>query len=185
MGYEYRWDFDSDGEFDTEWSKDGRDVTFAYDADQAKGVELVLTEAAGRYKGAYKVRLSPGEQADLNPRYLGDGWRINPHESTPPHVMLRGNELLVRAGASELRVNGVAMQGDEVPVPYGSVLQFGEHAKMRVDAVVESTLEVRSVFGNVQRTRTDVVIQSRAGEKTAARAIKGAGHTLATKGAAP
>ena len=185
MGYEYRWDFDSDGEFDTDWSKDKRDVTFAYEADQAKGVELVLTEAAGRYKGAYTLRLAPGEQADINTRYLGDGWQMSPHSTTPPHVMLRENQLLVRPGASALRVNGIAAQGDEIPVPAGAVLQFGEYAKMRVDAVVESTLEVRSVFGNVARTRTDIVIQPRAGEKTAARELKGAGHTLATKGAAP
>jgi NADH-quinone oxidoreductase subunit L len=185
MGYEYRWDFDSDGTFDTEWGADKRDVSFAYDADQAKGVELVLTEAAGRYKGAYTVRLEPGEQADLNPRYLGDGWQVDPESTTPPRVLMRDKQLLVRPGASKLRVNGTAVDGDEIPVAAGVTLQFGEFAKMRVDALVESTLEVRSVFGNVQRERTEVVIQPRRDEKSAARKVKGAGHTLATKGAAP
>jgi NADH-quinone oxidoreductase subunit L len=170
LGYEYRWDFDSNGKFEIPWGKDQRDVEYAYDADQMRGVELTLVEVAGRHHGKYTVRLRDGQHADLSARDLGDGWRVDPESSTPPHVYLRGKELLVRANASSLRVDGIPAQGREVPVPVGATIQFGAYAKMRVDALVRATLEVRSAFGNVASTSDELVVQTRAAPKTAARA---------------
>jgi NADH-quinone oxidoreductase subunit L len=173
LGYEYRWDFDSDGKFEIkQWSKEQRDVLYAYEADQLRGVELTLTEVAGKNRGKYSERLAAGEQRLLDPRDLGDGWRTDPESVTPPLVMLRDKQVLVHPNASSLRINGVPAQGKEVPVPVGATIQFGEYTKMRVDAVVEATLEVRNVFGNVARTRERLVVQPRvSAAKTAARAV--------------
>jgi NADH-quinone oxidoreductase subunit L len=169
LGYEYRWDFDSDGKADTEWGKDKRDVSFAFDPEHARGVEVVLTEAAGRYRGRYTVRLEEGEQAELDPKYLGDGWRTNPHSTTPPHVALRKGQLLLRPGASTVEVEGTPTSGEEIPLPLGAVFKLGEYTKLRVDTVVASTLEVKNVFGNVSRKRVEVVVTTRAKQDTTAR----------------
>jgi NADH-quinone oxidoreductase subunit L len=180
LGYEYRWDFDSDGKFEIKWSKD-RDVLYAYDADQLSGVELTLIEMVGRNRGKYSERLADGEQVLFNPRDLGDGWRTDAESTTPPLVMLRGKQLLVHPNASSLRVNGVPAQGKEVPVPVGAVIQFGEYTKMRVDAVVEATLEVRNVFGNVASTHERLVVQPRAAAAKAAARATDTGGTLAQR----
>jgi NADH-quinone oxidoreductase subunit L len=164
LGYEYRWDFDSDGEFDTEWGGAAqRDASHAYRTEDLRGVELVLVEAAGRHRGQYSLRLSEGEFEPLSTSHLGDGWHRDSESRTPPMVRYSGGKLFVRPGASDLRVNNVAASGDEVEVLPGSFLQFGPYARMRVDGVVESTLEVRSAFGNVAETRESVVIVPRRG----------------------
>jgi len=160
LGYEYRWDFDSDGTFETEWGKDKRDVEYAYNTAQMVGAELSLLKVAGRHRGHYEVRLSEGEEADLSTRDLGDGWRTNLDTDAPPHVTLRGSTVLVRPGASTLTVNGIPASGDEIPVPVGSTIQLGAFSRLRIDAVVRPTLEVRSAFGNVGRTRSELVVQT-------------------------
>lgn len=182
LGYEYRWDFDSDGNFDTEWGATQRDASYAYDLAQIRGVELVLTEAAGRHRGRYTVRLEEGEQRTLDGSRLGDGWRTNPDSRTPPSVRFADGKVYVRPGASELRVNGVATSGDVTEVEPGSVIQFGLYTKMRVDAVVRSTLAVRSVFGNVAKTSTDVVIQFSGGQRRADAASSSPRETFAQRG---
>jgi hypothetical protein len=160
LGYEYRWDFDSDGNFDTEWGVDQRDVNYAFDASQAAGAELVLLEAAGRITGKYAFRVGPTDGAvEVSTRRLGDGWRTHADSKTAPAVRFEGGTVFVRPGASTIRVNGRPADGAEIPVSPGSVVQFGEYAKMRVDAVVRSTLAVRNVFGNVGQAQRDVVVQ--------------------------
>jgi NADH-quinone oxidoreductase subunit L len=182
LGYEYRWDFDSDGKFEVkQWSKDQRDVLYAYEAGQLRAVELTLIEVAGKNRGKYSERVEEGEQVLLSARDLGEGWRTDPQSSTPPLLRLRGKQLLVYPNASSLRVNGLPAQGKEIPVPVGAVIQFGEYTKMRVDAVVQPTLEVRSVFGNVGRTSEQLVVQVSAGPaKTASHPAEPAG-TLARR----
>ena len=168
LGYQYRWDFDSDGKFDTQWSPEQRDVNWAYDGSDLVGMELTLVNVIGRNRGSYKVRLGEGESADLDPSYLGDGWQTDPESREPPHVLVRGTELLVRPGASSLKVDGVPAQGAEIPVPVGASIQLGSTSELRVDPVVRSTLEVRNAFGSVASTETELAVQARAKrEKTA------------------
>ena len=118
--------------------------------------------------GEYRVRLGEGDSAELDTRHLGPGWQINPHSTQPPRVRFEDGKLFVRHGASTLNVNGVPVEGDEVPVAPGTTMMFGPYAKLRVDGVVESTVSVRSVFGNVSSKTTDVVIQPRASDVRAA-----------------
>jgi NADH-quinone oxidoreductase subunit L len=175
LGYEYRWDFDSDGEFDTEWSKDKRDVTHAYQAGAPlAGVEIRLLEVAGRNRGSYVLHLTEGESAEFNPRNLGDGWQVKSGSSAPPSARFVDGKLFVRAGASSLWAGGSEVKADEVEVPVGTTIQLGPYAKLRVDGVVESTLEVRNIFGNTMTTHEEVVISPKAGT-TAARDTKNSG----------
>jgi NADH-quinone oxidoreductase subunit L len=178
LGYEYRWDFDSDGKFETSWSKDQRDVEYAFDATQLVGVELKLVATGGRHKGSYSVRLREGQEADLSPSHLGDGWRTNFDSTTPPQVALRDKQLLVRPGASSIRVNGTPTDGTEIPVPAGATITFGEFSEMRVDLIVKSTLEVRNAFGNVARDTSEFSVE--AGEGKVAR-VAGSSPTLAAR----
>jgi NADH-quinone oxidoreductase subunit L len=181
LGYEYRWDFDSDGSFDTEWGADQRDVSHAFDASQASAAELVLLEAAGRITGKYAFRVGPTDGAvDISTRRLGDGWRTHADTKTAPAVRFEGGTVFVRPGASTIRVNGKLADGAEIPVSPGSVVQFGEYAKMRVDAVVRSTLAVRNVFGNVGQAQRDVVVQPALQARAANPAAK-AGSVMAQR----
>jgi hypothetical protein len=135
--------------------------------------ELVLVEAAGRFSGKYKVRIDEVSGAvDLSTRHLGDGWRTQPHGHTPPSVRYEEGKVFVRPGASSVKVNGTSAEGSEIPVLPGSTVQFGDFAKVRVDAVVRSTLAVRNAFGNLDKTRVDVVVQPKAPAHAARKADK-------------
>jgi NADH-quinone oxidoreductase subunit L len=181
LGYEYRWDFDSDGEFDTEWGADQRDVSHAFRSTQVQEVELVLVEAAGRHRGRYNLRLGEGDLEPISTSHLGDGWRTNPHYRTPPSVRMSEGKVFIRPGASDLKVNGVAAPGNEVEVEPGSLLQFGEYAKIRIDSVVKSTLAVRNAFGNVGETSEHIVVELKPGAH-AARAVDSSSTAFARRG---
>jgi len=168
LGYEYRWDFESDGTFDTEWTKGQRDQSHAYNLKDVRGVELVLTETVVLGLGEYRVRLLEGDSADLDTRHLGPGWQVDPASTTPPRVRFEDGKLFVRHGASTVSVNGTRIEGDELPVAPGTTLLVGPFAKLRVDGVIENTVSIRSVFGNVASERTQVVIQPRARAENAA-----------------
>jgi NADH-quinone oxidoreductase subunit L len=183
LGYQYRWDFNSDGEFEIDWS-DQRDVHYAFDGSDLVAMELNLTSVLGRNRGGYILRLKEGESTDLDPSYLGDAWRTDPSSTQPPHVTVHGTTLLVRPGASSLRIDGVPAAGDEVPVPVGSTMQLGEYTQLRLDAVVRSTLEVKSAFGNVARTKKELVVQAKATKAAAALAIPHSSQTFALRGEA-
>ncbi len=167
LGYEYRWDFESDGTFDTPWGRAQRDVSYAYDANTPlAALEIRLIEVAGRNHGAYSMRLTPGEEAEFSVRHLGDGWRVKQDSAVPPSARFADGKLYVRPGASSLSVQGQSTPAEarEVEVPPGSTFTLGPYAKLRVDAVVKSTLAVRNVFGNTAQMREDVVIQPKAAE---------------------
>jgi NADH-quinone oxidoreductase subunit L len=182
LGYQYRWDFNSDGDFEIDWS-DQRDVHYAFDGADLIALEINLTSVLGRNRGAYIVRLTEGESADLDPSYLGDAWRTDPSSTQAPHVTLRGTTLLVRPGAASLRVDGIPAAGDEIPVPVGTTMQLGEYTQLRLDAVVRSTLEVKSAFGNVARTRKELVVQAKASKAPAA-SLSHSSQTFAERGEA-
>lgn len=167
FGYEYRWDFDTDGEMDTEWGQK-REGSFAYDAEDHVGLVLVLTHGPVLGLDPYTLELSPGDTPrSLNPRFLGPGWQTNPEDSRPPSVKFDGEKLLVYPNGSTIRVNGQAVDGNEIPVAAGSSFEVGQFARLRVDALVRGTVEVRSVFGHVRSESVDVQITPKAGSATA------------------
>ncbi|MDB4973246.1 MAG: NADH-ubiquinone oxidoreductase chain [Myxococcaceae bacterium] len=174
LSYEYRWDFDSDGTFDTAWGKDQRDVTHAYDASAPlAGVEIRLIEIAGRNRGAYKMRLHDGDAKEFSVRHLGEGWQVKGDNSAVPVAHFENGKLYIRAGGTSLTVGGTPRNETEVEVAPGSAIQLGPYAKLQVDSIVKSTLAVRNVFGNVAEAREEVVIQTRAEKATASAAGKG------------
>jgi NADH-quinone oxidoreductase subunit L len=168
LGYQYRWDLNSDGVYDIDWG-DQRDVQYAFDGADLRAIELTLIEVMGRNRGPYVVRLEEGDSVDLDPSYLGDAWRTNADSTKTPRVTMRGTQLLVHPGASSIKVDGIPASGDEIPVPVGTVLSLGEFTQLRIDALVRSTLEVKSAFGNVARTHLDIAVHVKAtGAKAAA-----------------
>jgi hypothetical protein len=138
----------------------------------------------GRNRGTYIVRLKEGESIDLDPAYLGDAWRTDSSSTRAPHVTMKGTQLMVQPGASSIKVDGIPVSGDEVPVPVGTMLQLGEFTQLRVDAVIRSTLEVKSAFGNVARTHTDVVVQAKADASKAAALLTRDAQPFALRGEA-
>jgi NADH-quinone oxidoreductase subunit L len=175
LGYEYQWDFDSDGKPDTPWAAT-RDVSHAYDPEAIHSVEFTMTQTLAPGRGIYVLRLKDGEGSALEPRFLGGRWRVDPHDATPPHVRFENGNLMIRPGGSKVRIDNTAVAGDDIAVPPGSTVQIGnpddggEYTSFRVDGVVTSTLFVKSVFGNTQKLTTDVVIQPVRGARAAAAA---------------
>jgi hypothetical protein len=138
-----------------------------------------LVEVMGRNRGPYVLRLEDGDSVDLDPSYLGDAWRTNAESTKPPRVTMRGTQLLVQPGASSIKVDGIPASGDEIPVPVGTTLSLGEFTQLRVDALVRSTLEVKSAFGNVARTHLDIAVHVKATAAKAAALQRPRGKTAA------
>ena len=171
LGYQYRWDFNSDGVYETDWGSQ-RDVHYAFDGADLRAIELTLVEVGGRNRGPYAVRLEEGDSVDLDPSFLGDTWRLRTDSTKPPRVTMRGTGLVVDPGATTIRVDGVPASGDAVPVPVGTTISFGDFTQLRVDALVRSTLEVKNAFGNVARTHKDIAVYAKAEPGKAARAVR-------------
>ncbi|MGB8329583.1 MAG: proton-conducting transporter membrane subunit, partial [Polyangiales bacterium] len=146
LGYEYRWDANSDGQFETDWAQTPG-TTFAYDHDDVRGVAVFISHA----QSGVERRIRATEQ-----------WSLVPVESVVPtellsrddrgfEVRIDGQDLVFRrpdpptllAGSKELRL------------PMG---KDGRLGPVRVFArpIVEATVEVRNTFGNTHRASKEI-----------------------------
>src|SRR5262249_31891693 len=69
LGYQYRWDFDSDGHFDTEWSSDTT-VTHNYEAAELQPGIIAVLESALYGAGLSHRSLAIGDKVQLDPADL-------------------------------------------------------------------------------------------------------------------
>jgi NADH-quinone oxidoreductase subunit L len=148
MGYEYRWDANSDGEFDTGWTA-SPDTTFEYGTDDVRRVTLALTNTT---TGARR-------EVDLN-----DDWQVLPLSSVVPTMELTSSELMTefRRDGDEVvfRLPGwrtKTTKPREVRRAFGQAARFGR-VTVNTASVVEATVEVRNAFGNVNRDSSELVM---------------------------
>ena len=148
LGYEYRWDANSDGEFETQWER-APGTTFEYAHDDIRGVAVFL----GNVRSGVERRIRVSEE-----------WTLLPIESVVPEELLSprdmgfevrvdGKDLLFRQSQAPARPSG----GQEFRLPMGRDGRLGP-ARVLVRPLVEVTVEVRNAFGNTDRATKEIAL---------------------------
>jgi hypothetical protein len=148
LGYEYRWDANSDGEFETQW-EGAPGTTFEYDHDDLRGVAVFLSNVNSGVIRRIEVT---------------EGWMLLPIESVIPaellsprdtgfEVRLDGETLLFRKPHAKTKLSG----SKEIRLPMGKDGRLGP-ARVVSRPLVEATVEVRNAFGNVQRASKEIAL---------------------------
>jgi len=148
LGYEYRWDANSDGDFETEWSGTPS-TSFEYGDDDVRGVAVFIINSQS---GATK-RVEVGEE-----------WVSLPLESVIPsefispqdrgfEVRVDGRDILFRKPFARTK----GMGSKEVRLRLGSHGRLGS-ARVVGRRLVEATLEVRNAFGNARVTTKEIAL---------------------------
>ena len=148
LGYEYRWDANSDGEFETQWER-APGTTFEYAHDDIRGVAVFL----GNVRSGVERRIRVSEE-----------WTLLPIESVVPEELLSprdmgfevrvdGKDLLFRQSQAPARPSG----GQEFRLPMGRDGRLGP-ARVLVRPLVEATVEVRNAFGNTDRATKEIAL---------------------------
>ena len=148
LGYEYRWDANSDGELETAWSQVSR-TFFEYSHDDLRGVAVFLTNA----QTGVERRLDVAEQ-----------WRDLPLDSVVPEEQLtprdRGFQVRVDGGDLVFRKPFAKTKGtgsNEMRLRIGKTGRLGV-ARVSTRPLVEATLEVRNAFGNTRRATKEIAL---------------------------
>jgi NADH-quinone oxidoreductase subunit L len=175
-GYEYRWDFDSDGEPDTDWMTEAS-TSHTYEDDAFFGLVLVIEqpdvgdEVEMPIGEDLVVELEedtialPVDQLSIDwidrARIPEAGVAVTPTarlEISDEH----GAEVVIAPGSAALTVPGQPAAAADAPVEEvrlrtGDVARIGL-STIRVAARARVTLEVRNLFGNHARAVEDVVV---------------------------
>jgi len=157
LGYEYRWDFDSDGEWDTDWTEDAS-PSHDYEGAAYYGLVAIL-EAPRQMFGPTELEVAQDDDPVRVPvDLLGPDWARDPETSTVPPTLRYVD------GAMQLRINGAAItdrDGEDdgvMTLSPGDTLSFGG-ARMTVAVQVRGTVEVRNPFGNLARRSEHVTLR--------------------------
>jgi proton-translocating NADH-quinone oxidoreductase chain L len=175
-GYQYRWDFDSDGEPDTEWGTEA-EVDHAYASDGIIALVAVLEPASMRGGDPSSLR----QEIEISARETvlpvdeeGGEWTRRPEGDDDevgtalPEIELHAT----RDGATVwVHANSAAFRGGEDVAAEDAGGEEGVHAlrlgetatmgpwRLRIAARVQATVEVRSAFGAVTRDHEAVVVE--------------------------
>jgi len=148
LGYEYRWDANSDGEFETHWDR-APETTFEYGQDDVRGIAVFLSNV---HSGVER-RIPVTEE-----------WSPLPIESVAPIESLSRNDLgfEVRIDGRDLvfrRPNPPTMRSPskEMRLPMGRDGRLGP-ARIVARPLVEATVEVRNAFGNTRRATEEIAL---------------------------
>lgn len=148
LGYEYRWDANSDGEFETTWAE-APETSFEYQKSDVRGVAVFIMNA----RSGVERRIDVGED-----------WVPLPIEAVAPTATLRRDDV-----GFEVRVDGedlvfrrpdppTLLAGNkELRLPMGKGGRLGP-VRVVVRPVVEATVEVRNAFGNHRRATKEITL---------------------------
>jgi NADH-quinone oxidoreductase subunit L len=148
LGYEYRWDANSDGEFETGWS-DESSMSFEYDDDDIVGVAAFIVNSQSGIERRVKV---------------SEKWIPLPIESVIPAESLSPQEL-----GFEVRLDGrnLVFRKPSATVPGAGnremTLQMGRRGRIGAAHVftrplVQATVEVRNAFGNIRMSKKVIAL---------------------------
>jgi hypothetical protein len=148
LGYEYRWDANSDGEFETGWIS-APETSFEYGPEDVRGVAVFL----GNVQSGIERRIRVTE--DWTP--IPVEHVIPPEQLSPKdrgfEVRLDGQDLLFRKPYARTRATGSLEKR----------LRMGEKGRLGPASVfarplVEATLVVRNAFGNARLSTKEIVL---------------------------
>ena len=163
-GYQYRWDFDSDGEFETEWSSERR-VEHEYNDETFYGVVAVITppsfgdEASAADNLVLNVTESP---QPLPVDQLEMSWIDNARAEegvpvTSPTVRREGGDVIVVPNSASLVVGSGAPQSEEFHMQVGDSARLGL-STLRIATRARARVEVRNPFDNRGRQEMEVIV---------------------------
>ena len=146
LGYEYRWDANSDGEFETQWER-APGTTFEYGHDDMRGIAVFLSN----------VHSGIEQRIDAT-----EAWMPLPIESvvaaeflsprdTGFEVRVDGEALLFRKAHPKTKLSGMK----EIRLPMGKDGRLGP-ARVFSRPLVEATVEVSNAFGNTRRATKEI-----------------------------
>lgn len=154
LGYEYRWDYDSDGSWDSEWSADAQGE-FDYDGAAYYAVVAVVENPRDLF-GPMEVVLEPGDDWTFDLDVGGPSAMADP-EQAPPSFAYEDGELVVRINGGALQDRDGEDDGRIVLTP-GDTITIGA-ARVTVAVRVRGTVEIRNPFGNLARSSEDVTLR--------------------------
>lgn len=154
LAYQYRWDFDGDGKFDTEWGSEPA-AEHEYSPNDIHTYAVVFEPAApnGRLGGTselQRIKLEPGKSLKLSPDQLGPGWERNAAAGLPG-ILAEEDAVLIEANGARVR-KGTELVKTNVRVKRGESVTIGD-ARVTVTGLVRSRLAIRNAFG-LERVRT-------------------------------
>ncbi|GAB4200556.1 MAG: NADH-quinone oxidoreductase subunit L [Sandaracinaceae bacterium] len=170
-GYEYRWDFDSDGEPDSEWTRE-HTARHTYGDDAFFGLVLVIEQpdlgdrAETAHGGHLVVEVEEGSRMPLPVEQLALDWidRATAQDTVvAPTARLEvseehGAEIVLTRGSGAITIPGSTEEpADEIRLHAGQTARLGL-STLRVAARARVTLEVRNLFGNRARQEQDLIV---------------------------
>ncbi len=150
LGYQYRWDADSDGEFESSWSTN-RIYAPTYGPEDVREVVLYVRS---RRTGAARHYSLTDQWTVLHFDRLDPGWRRIP-SSLPIAARLHGGKVLLRLNGA--RVFGQTDSPEVVKLHMGRGTGI-ENLLMVPRAKVQATVEVRNAFGNVSTASREMTL---------------------------
>jgi NADH-quinone oxidoreductase subunit L len=160
--YEYRWDFDSDGEYDTDWSAEST-ARHQYGAEDAYFGLVATLDVMGGQGDPEPIELElERDRVALPLDELGTEW-IQPREDGAggdprlPTVHLDGGEVVVIPHDAHVSGPHADEEGNFRLAP-GDTVRIGP-VTMHIDVRVRATVQVRNAFGNVTRGREDMTLR--------------------------
>jgi NADH-quinone oxidoreductase subunit L len=143
--YEYRWDFDGDGRYDTEWGK-LPDVEHEYANADIRELAIVFEAASvvGRREPPEVQGLRLGKSLKLQAGRLGDTWALEA-DAKPPRVVAEKGGVMIEPNGARVRKNG-KLQRTPFKLSRGEYANIGE-ARLTVTGLVRPRMLVRNAFG--------------------------------------
>ena len=150
MGYQYRWDFDSNGEADTEWTRENHTQEHAYLAGDAQAYLLV---ASLPDRSQVTVALKPGKSVTLGDNLGITNWKSDPKATLPAIISLRKNASLeLQPREANIAYDGRGLQNDQLIRVSPQDSFYVGNVKVAIRVEVKATLWVRNAFGNQRRS---------------------------------
>jgi NADH-quinone oxidoreductase subunit L len=168
LAYEYRWDFDGNGVFDTEWSKQSNAEHLF--ADHELQEFAVVFEGATYASQARTFFVKPNERLEVSSGALsnmvgrgalstsefGESWQ-EPTNAGAPTITADEHGIVIRPHGARVRKDGqLALADSDVHVARGEHVTLGE-ARLSVSGVARPRVSVRNVFG-LEREETVAVV---------------------------
>jgi hypothetical protein len=168
LAYEYRWDFDGDGQFDTAWSPrasadhEFNDTEFHRFALVFEGASYgarprTLVVTPGQHLNVSKGGLLPSFSRDkLNTDEFGEGWQTEKSDQ-PPTITADERGIVIKPNGARVRKEGTVQGADtEVRVLRGEHVMLGD-ARLSVSGYAKPRVQVRNAFG-MERVQSVAVV---------------------------
>jgi hypothetical protein len=155
LGYVERWDFDSDGHFDTSWASNTKQTVHEYEAGDTRSAMVRVEQVDFQVETIGEFRMNKGDEQVLASRFLK---LVGPRSSLPPAIRFTPTGIVFRPNGAAWTKSGEAIHSEEVAWQYGEPLELG-NLRLKVFREVCATLEVKGPLGLVGHAKKRIVLE--------------------------